>query len=138
MPTISVASPKLASYCKGKQLLLDTNILIYQLSGKFDISDALVEAKSLHISAITQSELFAGTAQAELMQLHDYLSEFKVEAVTAEVATLAGAYKASLLNWGLKDLLIAATAELHNLTLITANRKDFKGINTIAPILLEL
>lgn len=138
MPTISISSPKLAAAFKGKRLLLDTNILIYQLNGQFDLSEALVEASSLHLSAISQSELYAGTPQSELMLLRDYLTEFKIEPVTGDIATLAGAYKAALVSWGLKDLLIAATAELHKLTLVTANRKDFKGINTISPILLEI
>ena len=51
----------------GKDVLLDTNVLIYQLNGTIDISDELVKAKSLSISSITEAELFVLNRQGQLI-----------------------------------------------------------------------
>lgn len=123
-------SPKLAlsRSCKGEHLLLDTNVLIYQLNGKKDFSDDFAQAKSLNISAITEAELFAGIDKQDFTQLQEYLQLFRIIPVSSEIAKLAGAYKASLARENrLKDLIIAATAQLHKLTLVSANKKDFEG-----------
>jgi hypothetical protein len=122
---------------KGKHLLVDTNIHIYQLNGSRDLSDELASASGIYISAISVAELFAGVQSTQFSGLQEYLSAFTVLPVTEEIATLAGGYKATLHKIGLKDLIIAATAQLHKLTLVTANKKDFKGITTFKGIYID-
>jgi predicted nucleic acid-binding protein len=123
---------------RGERILVDTNILIYQLNGKADFTEDLLSAKSMSISAMTVSELFAGTPRAQLNDLKDYLNDFKIIPVSEEIATLAGALKSTIPNYGLKDLIIAATVQVHKLKLFTANKKDFKGLTTIKAVFAEV
>ncbi len=122
---------------KDKNLLLDTNILIYQLDGTIDISTELASAQSLTISSVTVAELYAGVGEEEYEELRDYLSSFTVLPVTESVATMAGMYKSILPKYGLRDLLIAATAQTHALTLVSANKKDFVGLLQRKPIFVK-
>lgn len=126
----------------NQNLLLDTNILIYQLNGQLDLSDYLIEAKKLFVSAITVSELYAGVDEDSLKPLQEYLAEFSVIPVSDAVASLAGGYKTVLGKKGqaigLKDLLIAATAQTHDLKLVSANKKDFAGLLTKKPVWIEV
>lgn len=126
------------SQYRRKNLLVDTNILIYQLNGKIDLSTELAAAKNLFVSAISVAELYAGVERNSLLELKNYLAEFTTMPVSEEIATLAGAYKNALPAFSLKDLVIAATAEIHKLTLVTANRHDFQGINSLKPIFIRI
>lgn len=119
---------------RGKSLLVDTNVIINQLNGKLDLAEELAAAKKLYISALTVAELYAGAERSSLMELKDFLTSFISLPVTEEIAVLAGAYKNALTNYALKDLIIAATAEVHHLHVVTANKKDFFGINTVKSI----
>jgi len=113
---------------RNKEIMLDTNIIIFQLNGKIDLADELALAKLRGISVITQSELYAGVEQSDILFLQEYLENFSIIPLSSEIATLAGAYKSLFPNRGLKDLLIAATAEVNKLTLLTNNYKDFEGL----------
>jgi len=123
---------------EGKKLLLDTNILIYQLSGKLDLSEILPYGRELYISAITEAELFAGVERAQLEDLKEYIGDFEILPVTSEVAIVAGSYKNVIRSKSLKDLLIAATAQVHNLTLVTANNRDFVHLLKPAPLFVRI
>lgn len=120
----------------GEQLLLDTNVVINLLAGKLDFTKELESAAGLHISAVTEAELYAGVAPIEIPDLQDILTEFKVIPLTSEVSSLAGALTSRLgrSQKGLKDMLIAATAELYDLRLVTSNKKDFLGLTTKTPL----
>ncbi len=122
--------------CKGKSLLLDTNVLISQINGAYDVSDSLAEAKKLYISALTQAEIYSGTPKNALMDVQEFLSAFTVLPVTADISTLAGAYKSAFASRGLKDLIIAATAQVHQLTFCTENKKDFVGLTSLKTLFL--
>lgn len=65
-------------------------------------------------------------------QLEAILAEATVELpVTAEVSRRAGALRGALRRQGAQrsasDMLIAATALVHDLTLVTRNVRDFEG-----------
>lgn len=126
----------MADKFQGKNLLLDTNVLISQINGEIDLTDELVKAKKLFISAITEAEIYAGTPRNALLEVKDFLEAFHVLPVTSDISTLAGAYKSAFPSRGLRDLIIAATAQVHKLTLCTANKKDFLGLQTISPIFI--
>jgi predicted nucleic acid-binding protein len=128
----------MASRFTGKNLLIDTNIVIYHLNNTLDLTDEFVRAQKLYISAVSIAELFAGAQQRDFQILQDFLDEFNCLPVSRQIATLAGVYKSTLPNRSLKDLIITATAEVHNLTLVTANKKDFLGINRLKPIFVDL
>ncbi len=63
------------------------------------------------------------------------LSDVKILEVTIDVAEKFGQLQASLLDAGkpapAMDLLIAATALVHDLTLVTHNAKDYVNISDL-------
>jgi predicted nucleic acid-binding protein len=91
----------------------------------------------LHVSAITVGELFTWALRAKaspkrLQTLLDLLNDVMVLDVTLDVGRKFGEVRAALLDVGLgtpeMDLCIAATALVHNLTLVTHNVQDFAHI----------
>ncbi len=110
--------------------LLDTCILIDVLRGR----DAAVEFVSglkatPAISAITATELIAGARGArEVAVIDRILSSYQVAEIDLDIARLAGAY---VRDYGPShavdpiDALIAATASVNELDLVTLNLKHF-------------
>jgi predicted nucleic acid-binding protein len=124
----SLASP-------AQSLLLDTNILIYHLQRGLsaELTEQLaltVVAQQAHISVITRIEMLAWKSHTDLSlrqttELLAQLPELGLnEAVIAQTIHVRKAH-------GLKlpDALIAATALVHGLQLVTANTADFKRID---------
>ncbi len=114
-------------------LLLDTNILIDALCGRSACLAILASAVSaghqLTTSAVNVAEVYAGMRPGEESRTRKFLSSFPSFPVTEAIAERAGLLK---FKWARKgktlsivDTIVAATALEHNLTLITANRKDF-------------
>jgi len=91
----------------------------------------------LHVSAITVGELFTWALRAKaplkrLQTLLDLLSDVMVLDVTLDIGRKCGEVRTGLLDAGLAtpeiDLFIAATALVHDLTLVTHNVQDFAQI----------
>lgn len=111
-------------------LLLDTNVLVDLLRdrpGARRFFEAL--PKGAAVSALTEAELYAGArTDREREVLTALLATFVRLPVTSEIARLGGAWRR---QWGpshgtdLVDALIAATAKLADLPLITLNGKHF-------------
>ncbi len=123
---------------KDKQLILDTNILIYILQGNVDIIDMIDKAASRAVSTVTLAEVYAGSDKDGLEIVDEAVGMFTQLPVTSEIAKLAGLYKQVLPKLGLRDLIIAATAQTHNLTLVTADKSDFTGLLRKTPIVIDL
>lgn len=139
--------------------LLDTSVLSTfapeRKSASQEFSDWMTaqgEAQTLYISSITVAEVekgirkldrSGGTGRAERLAawLDSLLTVFddRILAVDARVAWVAGAMEdaavASGRHPGLADVLIAATAQAHDLLLLTANGRHFGplGIAHINP-----
>jgi len=113
-------------------LLLDSDILIDAIRGRnFAAFRAAVESRhQLAISAVTLGEIYAGVRPAEEERTDELLSKLECYPVTAAIGRHAG----ELLNiwrvrgrtFHLTDMLIAATALVHGMMLMTNNRKDFE------------
>ena len=99
---------------------------------------------NLAISTITKFEIAYGLAnQPGLIEKYRHqLSELYQKTnnlvIDAEVANLAGNIRSKLKNAGtpinIPDILIAATARLHGLTVVTSNVKDFTKIEKLPVI----
>lgn len=119
--------------------LVDSDWIIDALIGKPAALTTLVQlnADGLAVSIIAVGEVYEGAhsfpdAQAELAKYRRYLAGFTTIGISEPVMVTFGAVRASLRRQGLLipdlDLLIAATALTHNLTLLTRNMRHFQRI----------
>ena len=101
------------------ELLVDTDVCIDHLEG----SRRLPRRGRLGYSVITRAELLAGdpTHDPAIRRLLAGMDELVVD---RRVADRAGALRRAGLR--MPDALIAATALVHNLTLLTRNTADFR------------
>jgi predicted nucleic acid-binding protein len=112
----------------GSKLLLDTNIILYYLSGD-DTLTPLLEEKNLFISIITEIELlsYSEFKEEELSNIKAFLgyciSKDISDDVKREAINLRRSYKLKL------PAIIMATAISMNIPLITAD-KMFKKVKT--------
>ncbi|HIK30650.1 MAG TPA: type II toxin-antitoxin system VapC family toxin [Oscillatoriales cyanobacterium M59_W2019_021] len=117
--------------------LLDTNIIseLFRPEPNVDVLAWRSGISRIFISVITLDEISYGlTAKpnARVRSLFDRLvnTSCEVLSVTAEIAQLAGELRGQLRLQGKPrtqaDMLIAATARVHQLTLVTRNMRDFE------------
>jgi predicted nucleic acid-binding protein len=116
----------------GAEFLVDTNVVIDYLAKKLPSSSMGFIDKVINsvpnVSIITKIELLGYNAPAEHYQLlvnfiNDAVLLDLTNAVVDESIAIRKAYKINL-----PDAIIAATALVHHLKLITANTDDFKNI----------
>lgn len=134
---------------KSKLYLVDTNILSANAPGKAEQHAALAEwmdehSTALRLSVITITEIEDGIAKArregatrKAKQLADWLESLvhlyndQMLPIDTSVAREAGRLldlaRGQGRNPGLADMLIAATARVHGLVLMTRNVRDFEG-----------
>jgi tRNA(fMet)-specific endonuclease VapC len=121
--------------------LLDTNWAIYYLRGDTRTIERLTSLKNegLAISVISVAELYEGVFRSpnpDLAErvLKDFFGEVSVLGVGEEVGRIFGRERVRLRQSGRLisdfDLLIAATALHHNLTLLSADR-DFERVENL-------
>ena len=124
--------------------LLDTNQVVYYLRQETRVIDDLQSRRGegLAVSIISVAELYEGIFRATNPEeaeraLKDFLSEVTVLSIDEEVARIFGQERARLRQVGTPmsdlDLLIAATALRHDLTLLTADR-DFERVENLTTI----
>lgn len=126
----------------GVKYLWDTNTVIYYLQQQFPpqaekfIDDLLTQAIPC-ISAITEIELLCWKTATE--KDLTVLQNFIIDALVVELERtikLKTAYIRKQHKIKLPDAIIAATALVYDLTLITRNTDDFKnivGLTTLNP-----
>jgi predicted nucleic acid-binding protein len=113
-----------------KELLLDTNIVIDLLRSRVAAKEWILNTSgSLTVSTVSVAELYAGIHnQQQKNQVEQFLRSLKIIGISIEAAKLAGLYKGQYFKshgTDLIDAMIAATAELHSLKLVTMNTKHF-------------
>jgi tRNA(fMet)-specific endonuclease VapC len=124
-----------------KEFLIDTNICIYYIKGKFDLKKKFEKADpdNCFISEITLAELKFGVENSDKKEknrqaLEDFLTGIKIVPIFHSL-DLYAKEKARLRKNGTPiddfDLLIGVTAVTHNLLLVTNNTDHFKGISGI-------
>lgn len=116
--------------------LLDTGIVIRHLRGQQNIVQLmrnLGKQERLSISTITRLEVRAGMHPDESYKTQKLLSRFTIFDLNRDVADRAGdLIRQSPRGIAVPDAIIAATALMHQLTLVTLNRKDFVSISGIS------
>jgi len=117
----------------GEGFLIDTNILIYYLA------DAIPEEelptieeilrKSFNVSIITKIEFLGwkGHTPEGFEKSKEFISFANVIPLTDEIGDVVIELRRQV-SIKLPDAVIAATALVHNLTLVTRNVKDFERI----------
>ena len=105
------------------EYLVDTDVFVDHLRGAARLP---AQARAGSYSVVTRCELFAGvrTDEAVVNQLLAPLRELVVDRVVAEEA--GRLRRASPLRT--PDALIAATAVVHGLVLLTRNLRDFEAV----------
>ena len=122
--------------------LIDTDVLIWVLRGNKRYEDLLLNLKDkepLSISTITIAEVYKNIYPSEMIKTETILSEFQTWDITSLIAKQAGLYwqqyRKQLKNLNITDCLIAATASIHDLALVSLNKKHFpmKDIRFLNP-----
>ena len=119
--------------------LIDTNIISELCSRRpnFGVVRWSQGVSEFLLSAVTVEEVSYGLALQPNARLSSWFDKFfngptQILAITKEIAQQSGTLRGALGRSGIArtqaDLFIAATAIIHNLTLVTRNVKDFKGL----------
>ncbi|HKI05621.1 MAG TPA: type II toxin-antitoxin system VapC family toxin [Thermoanaerobaculia bacterium] len=118
--------------------LCDTNILseLAKLQPNEGVSDWSRSLSRMALSAVTVEEVTFGLIWNSKPRIQIWFEDFvdsrcEILPVTAEIARRAGELRGGLKARGQTrtqaDMLIAATAQVHALTLVTRNSRDFEG-----------
>ena len=124
-----------------KKYLIDTNICIYYIKGKFDLKKKFEKANpdNCFISEITLAELKFGVENSEKIEINqkaldNFLTGVKIVPIFHSL-DLYAKEKARLRKAGTPvddfDLLIGVTSVTHNLTMVTNNTDHFTRIKGI-------
>ena len=120
----------------GNSVILDTNIVLYLLTGDQVLSE-LLNQKKLYLSFISQLELlgFRGITLKQQTEINKFIQECIVidinEEIKQEVISLRKKSKLKL-----PDCIVLATARFLSLPLITSNQ-DFKSLSFTEIIIYE-
>jgi predicted nucleic acid-binding protein len=116
--------------------LIDTNVVIDYLDNKLpEAGYSIIESIAPQISVISRMELLGWTnaGNEQLMILQEFVGASAIynldEDVIVKAIELRKAHKIKL-----PDAIIAATAIVYDLTLITRNVYDFKNISDLKKI----
>ncbi len=113
--------------------LLDTTVLLDALRARHNRRSLLAElvagGHALATAAINIGEVYAGMRREEESRTEAFLSSLDCYPLTGAIARRAGSLKSAWAQKGrtlsLADMMVAATALEHGLSLMTDNRKDF-------------
>ncbi len=118
--------------------LCDTNIMseVMRLKPHHLVMQWLSEQEFIYLSTITVEEIYFGLAYKDARRQREWFERFIslraiILPVTEEIAQKCGLWRGEFRQKGITrsqaDLLIAATAAVHELVLATRNVKDFTG-----------
>ncbi|MCC7465568.1 MAG: type II toxin-antitoxin system VapC family toxin [Saprospiraceae bacterium] len=126
----------------GTKYLLDSNTVIYLLSNFLPETtsqkiQSIIDTDDYFLSVITRMEVLGFNGDSNEMELaNEFITDSIVigleEAIILRTITLRKQQKIKL-----PDAIIAATALVHHLTLVTRNIEDFKsipGLTMVDPI----
>lgn len=127
-------------------ILIDTNVLSELARPRPDprVVDWTGGLSAVILSVVTVEEVFFGLSAKPSPRIARWFEDFfdsdcRILEVTTPIARHAGVLRGQLATRGRPrtqaDMLIAATAALHGLTLATRNERDFKdcGVTVVNP-----
>lgn len=107
------------------RFLLDSVILIDHFNNIEAATNYLQQNwEEIAISVITRAEVLAGFEPADALIAAQLLDRFPNLEMTVQVADLAATLRRQE-RWRLPDAIQAAFAQIHGLTLVTRNTRDF-------------
>ena len=111
-------------------MLLDSNILIYGAEGENPRLDAILDRHDLAVASVTRIETlgFHRLSETERHWLETALGRMRVLALDDAVTERAIALRQER-KMGLADAIIAATALVHDLQLVTRNVDDYAHVD---------
>ena len=116
----------------GKEILVDTNIILYLLSGS-DTLEEVLQGKNIYLSFISELELvgYKNISTKEEQQISELLNDLSIIDLNNRKEKYIDIRKTHGLK--LADAVIAATAIVSGFPLITADKqfKVVKGLNLI-------
>ena len=114
------------------EYLLDSDVIIWQLRGHAPTMSLLLELSEggeHACSVISVFEVWCGVRPDERHGTLDYLRALSALGISRDVALKAAGYwrdfRGKGITLGKADVLVAATAAVHDLTLVTYNRAHF-------------
>lgn len=121
----------------GSEIVIDTNIALYLLTGDRTLAEML-QGKEVYVSSITQLELlgYPLITEREIEQVENFLSACRIIDLSDPIKDLTIRIKRSG-DTKLPDAIIAACALFMRLPLITADR-DFTKIDDLDLVLYEI
>lgn len=121
----------------GKEILVDTNIILYLLKGNDTLQD-LLQGKTIYLSFITELELigFKQLTAEEVNQIQALLDECVLIPLNNDIKRRYVDIRRSY-SLKLADALIAATALSANIPLITSD-KQFRTVSELNLIAYEV
>jgi predicted nucleic acid-binding protein len=110
--------------------LLDSNILIYHLNGESIATDFILANKDLcFVSRISYIEVLSFELSAhEESEIKQFLDSFNVIDTNREIA-LQSIINRRIRKIKIPDNIIASTAQVFDLTLVTRNTDDFSSLD---------
>lgn len=127
-------------------ILVDTNVLSELARPRPDprVVDWAGGLSTVILSVVTIEEVFFGLSAKPSPRIERWFEDFldsdcRILEITTPIARHAGVLRGQLAKRGRSraqaDMLIAATAALHGLTLATRNERDFKdcGVTVVNP-----
>lgn len=118
--------------------LLDTDVIVDHFRGAKRLAESIV-AEGVGISLITYGELLYGAEKSDQPEktrdtVSDFVQDLEVNllSLNKEIMQVYAGLKADLEKKGQRldefDLLIASTAKVNNLTLVTRNLKHYQRV----------
>ncbi len=118
--------------------LVDTNIIIYHLSGNLEASEFMLKnMDKISISFVTYIEVLSYNFNSkEEKMVRSFLKVFKLIGMDKKIAECSIELRKTK-KLKLPDCIIASTAKSKKLVLVTRNIKDFSniGLDILNPIL---
>lgn len=113
-------------------MILDSNIIIYSAKPEYDFLRAFIAENTLSVSAVSYVEVlgFHKLTDEDKELLEEFFASTQILPVSNEVIIKATELRQSK-KMTLGDALIAATASVNNLVLVTNNTEDFSWIDEL-------